>query len=302
LNVPLDLSQVLFICTANSLETISGPLLDRCEIIQLSGTFLLLSFFLLDVDPVQGYTYDEKLHIARRFLLPKQITANGLETEHINITEPAMLDIATRYTSEAGVRSLERAIGAVVRYKAVEWAEYLDKGGDTDFSTPSESTSSSHPTYGRDVQASDLEKILGIARYDENENERELRRGIVYGLVVTGAGEGGVMPVETIALPGSGKLKLTGSLGDVIKESGDLALSWVKRYAFELGLVDSPLDDVLRSARVLGLGGSTKDSAIDVHLHLPAGAQKKDGPSAGVAMVRCFCFLIYVVRILMCAR
>ncbi|KAH6912006.1 ATP-dependent protease La [Coprinopsis sp. MPI-PUGE-AT-0042] len=264
LNVPLDLSQVLFICTANSLGTISGPLLDRCEIIQLSG-----------------YTYDEKLHIARRFLLPKQVIANGIETEHINITEPAMLEIATRYTSEAGVRSLERAIGAVVRHKAVEWAEYLDKGGDPDLHAQA---ISSGPAYSRDVEASDLEKILGIARYDENENERELRRGIVYGLVVTGAGEGGVMPVETIALPGSGKLKLTGSLGDVIKESGDLALSWVKRYAFELGLVDSPLDDVLRSARVLGLGGGAKDSAIDVHLHLPAGAQKKDGPSAGVAM------------------
>ncbi|EAU87743.2 ATP-dependent protease La [Coprinopsis cinerea okayama7 len=267
INVPIDLSQVLFICTANSLETISAPLLDRCEVIQLSG-----------------YTYDEKLHIARRFLLPKQLTANGLEKEHVNITEPAMLEIATRYTREAGVRSLERAIGGVVRFKAVEWAEFLDKGGDPNTLTqPDPPMDASPPTYRRAVLVSDLEKILGIARYDESESERELRRGIVYGLVVTGAGEGGIMPVETIAVPGSGKLKLTGSLGDVIKESGDLALSWVKRYAWELGLVDSPMEDVLKSGRILGLG--SKETAIDVHLHLPAGAQKKDGPSAGIAMV-----------------
>ncbi|TFK29108.1 ATP-dependent protease La [Coprinopsis marcescibilis] len=271
LNVPIDLSQVLFICTANSLDTISGPLLDRCEIIQLSG-----------------YTYDEKLHIARRFLLPKQLSANGLENEHINVTEPAMLEVATRYTREAGVRSLERAIGGVVRFKAVEWAEYLDKGGDSNIAAQPEpavsDTSASPPTYRRTVLASDLEKILGISRYDESESEREVRRGVVYGLVVTGAGEGGVMPVESIAVPGTGTLKLTGSLGDVIKESGDLALSWVKRYAWEMGLVDSPMDDVLKSGRNTGLAVGGKHGAMDIHLHLPAGAQKKDGPSAGVAM------------------
>ncbi|KAJ2920667.1 hypothetical protein H1R20_g16428, partial [Candolleomyces eurysporus] len=212
INVPVDLSQVLFICTANSLDTISTPLLDRCEIIQLSG-----------------YTYDEKMHIARRFLLPKQLTANGLEPEHVTITEPALLHIATR------------------------------------------------------VLESDLEQILGISRYDESEMEREARRGLIYGLVVTGAGEGGVMPVESIAVPGTGKLKLTGSLGDVIRESGELALSWVKRHAWELGMVDRPMEDVLKAGRGLGMPGS-KEAAVDIHLHLPAGAQKKDGPSAGVAM------------------
>ncbi|KAF5326493.1 hypothetical protein D9611_000770 [Ephemerocybe angulata] len=277
-NVPIDLSQVLFICTANTLDTISTPLLDRTEVIQLSG-----------------YTYDEKMHIARRFLLPKQLSANGLEPEHITITEPALLHIATRYTSEAGVRSLERAIGSVVRFKAVEWAEYLDKGGDpNDFlqthseSLPGVDTDNSGnpttaaPTYRRTVLESDLEQMLGISRYDESEMEREPRRGLVYGLVVTGAGEGGVMPVETIAVPGTGKLKLTGSLGDVIKESGELALSWVKRYAWELGMVDGPMEDVLKVGRGLGLG--SKEGGVDIHLHLPAGAQKKDGPSAGVAM------------------
>lgn len=177
-----------------------------------------------------------------------------------------------------------------MRYKAVEWAEYLDKGGDPAIlaqpdppAVPPNASSSSALIYRRAVLVSELEKILGIARYDESESDRELRRGVVYGLVVTGAGEGGIMPVETIAVPGSGNLKLTGSLGDVIKESGDLALSWVKRYSWEMGLVDNPMEDVLKNGRVLGLGG--KKASIDVHLHLPSGAQKKDGPSAGVAMV-----------------
>lgn len=194
------------------------------------------------------------------------------------------------YTREAGVRSLERAIGGVVRYKAVEWAEYLDKGGDPQgvlqAEVPQETqpaTDSGKPTYRRTVLESDLEQILGISRYDESEMEREARRGLVYGLVVTGAGEGGVMPVESIAVPGTGKLKLTGSLGDVIRESGELALSWVKRHAWELGMVDGPMEDVLKVGRGLGMG--SKEMVVDIHLHLPAGAQKKDGPSAGVAMV-----------------
>ncbi|CAA7262193.1 unnamed protein product [Cyclocybe aegerita] len=256
INVPIDLSQVLFICTANSLETISAPLLDRCEIIQLSG-----------------YTYDEKMHIARRFLLPKQLTANGLEPSHVTITEPALLRVATRYTQEAGVRSLERSIGAVVRYKAVEWAEHLDLVKQGDPAARKECLSV--------VEEHELEKILGIARWDGEEREREERRGVVYGLVVMGQGEGGILPVETIALPGTGKLKLTGSLGDVIKESGELALSWVKMYAYDLCITNSRSDDALKVPE-----------PIDIHLHLPAGAQKKDGPSAGVTMVCAFVSLL----------
>lgn len=178
---------MLFICTANSLDTISPPLLDRCEVIQLSG-----------------YTYDEKIHIARRFLLPKQLDNNGLSSSNLVITDPAMLKIATEYTREAGVRSLERAIGGVVRYKAVEWAECLD-------SESGKPTSSYVPI----VNEHDLEPILGIARWDPEEKEREERVGLVYGLVVMGQGEGGIMPVETMAVPGSGSVKLTGSLGDV---------------------------------------------------------------------------------------
>lgn len=131
------------------------------------------------------------------------------------------MHIATRYTREAGVRSLERAIGSVVRYKAVEWAEHLDEiaqapssqEGNPDQSKAVVLANKHH--YERVVEESELEKILGIARWDGEEREREERRGVVYGLVVMGQGEGGILPVETIALPGSGKLKLTGSLGDV---------------------------------------------------------------------------------------
>jgi len=170
------------------------------------------------------------MHIARRFLLPKQLKANGLDASHVTITEPALLHIATRYTREAGVRSLERAIGGVVRYKAVEWAEYLDSaspqtdGSSSDNLASSGSASASgsnavvvvsKKVYDKVVEEHHLEKILGIARWDGEEREREERRGVVYGLVVMGQGEGGILPVETIALPGTGRLKLTGSLGDV---------------------------------------------------------------------------------------
>ncbi|KAH9011196.1 ATP-dependent protease La [Lactarius hengduanensis] len=271
LNVPIDLSQILFICAANSLDTISPPLLDRCEVIQLSG-----------------YTHDEKLHIARRFLLPKQLTQNGLSEPHVQLTEPALLKTATHYTREAGVRSLERSIGGIVRFKAVEWAAHVDAQGLAPSSLPAPLPLASEASdalvkrskegcvgYNPIVEADELEKILGLSRYDGEDREREARRGVVWGLVVTGMGEGEIMPVESIATPGSGHLKLTGSLGDVIKESAELALSWVKTHSYDLGITSKRAHDPLR----------IPDAMIDIHLHLPAGAQKKDGPSAGVAMV-----------------
>ncbi|KAI0717733.1 ATP-dependent protease La [Cerioporus squamosus] len=267
INVPIDLSQVLFICTSNSLETISAPLLDRCEIVQLSG-----------------YTYDEKMHIANKFLLPKQLKANGLTPEHVTLTQPALMHIATHYTREAGVRSLERAIGAVVRYKAVEWAEYSDSTGITDVaSLPSLEVQekSKGKTYKKIVEEHELEKILGVARWDEEELHREERRGLVYGLVVTGMGEGGILPIETTAVPGTGQLKLTGSLGEVIKESGELALSWVKSHAYDLYITKLRSQDPLKFPE-----------PIDIHLHLPSGAVKKDGPSAGIAMTCAFVSLL----------
>ena len=134
--------------------------------------------------------------------MPKQLKANGLDPSHIALTEPALLQIVTGYTREAGVRSLERAIGSVVRYKAVEWAEHNDEGGDK------------LAVYEKEVMEDDLEKILGIPRYD-GEKDRTPKRGVVYGLVVSGLGEGGVLPVETCVIPGRGDLRLTGSLGDV---------------------------------------------------------------------------------------
>lgn len=141
------------------------------------------------------------MHIARRFLLPKQLNANGLDAARVELTEPALLHIATRYTREAGVRSLERTIGAVVRAKAVEWADHADEHTEAE--------------YRREVLVDDLERMLGIARWEGEEKDREERRGVVYGLVVMGQGEGGLVPVETIATPGTGQLKLTGSLGEV---------------------------------------------------------------------------------------
>lgn len=233
------------------------------------------------------------MHIARRFLLPKQLQANGLPDAHVTITEPALLHIATRYTREAGVRSLERAIGGVVRYKAVEWAEYVDSG-DAAAVAPDPSVKSPSMQeqqvvfvgggdrggkggdYRRVVEEHELEKILGIARWDGEEREREQRRGVVYGLVVMGQGEGGILPVETMIVPGVGSVKLTGSLGEVIKESAELALSWVKTHAYDLCITETRTQDPLKVP-----------DPIDIHLHLPAGAQKKDGPSAGIAMV-CF--------------
>jgi len=135
--------------------------------------------------------------------------------------------------------------------------------------------------YQRVVEEYELEKILGISRWEGEERDRELRRGVVYGLVVMGRGEGGILPVETVAVPGTGVLKLTGSLGDIIKESGELALSWVKRHAYDLCITNSMTQDPLKVP-----------DPIDIHLHLPAGAQRKDGPSAGVAMTCAFVSLL----------
>ncbi|CAG7851245.1 Lon protease homolog 2, peroxisomal {ECO:0000255/HAMAP-Rule:MF_03121} {ECO:0000255/HAMAP-Rule:MF_03121} [Serendipita indica DSM 11827] len=253
INVPLDLSQVIFIATANSLESISEPLLDRCEVIRLSG-----------------YTYDEKIQIARKFLLPKQLEANGLSADRLTITEKAYEHIASYYTREAGVRSLERAIGSIARWKAVEWSNFSQQNrakGERD--------------YNPVVDVDDLEPILGVPRWDPQEREREERKGLVYGLVVSGQGEGAVLPVETIMTSGSGKLRLTGSLGEVIRESGEIALSWVKAHAYTLGITNSETQDLMKEPH-----------PIDIHLHLPSGAVKKDGPSAGVALVCAFVSLL----------
>jgi ATP-dependent Lon protease len=230
LDLPLDLSRVLFICTANMLETIPRPLLDRMEIIQLSG-----------------YTEEEKLHIARRYLLPRQLAANGLTPSQLRITDKGLRTIISEYTREAGVRNLERRIGAVARKAAVQIA----KGS----------------TRGVNVSAATARELLGPERLTPEAKRRTREPGVATGLAVTGAG-GEVLFVEAQAMPGSGRLTVTGQVGDVMRESALAAMSYVRAHQEDLGL--KLADDYFQTH--------------DIHLHVPAGAVPKDGPSAGVTM------------------
>ncbi|KAK4684894.1 hypothetical protein P7C73_g5266, partial [Tremellales sp. Uapishka_1] len=242
-DVTIDLSQVLFIATANTLETISAPLLDRCEVIECSG-----------------YVLDEKLAIGRRFLLPKQIEENGLEGCSVEMRDEVMGVVISDYTREAGVRGLEREIGKICRTKAVQY-------------------SMNRKTYDPSVSKEDVERILGIARFEPEIREETHRPGVVTGLAYQGSGTGGILLIESMLVPGGkGNLILTGSLGEVIKESAGLALNWVKSKAVELGIAEGREEDPLKG--------------MDIHLHLPAGAVKKDGPSAGIGMVLAFVSLL----------
>jgi ATP-dependent Lon protease len=228
LGVPFDLSRVMFIATANMLDTIPGPLRDRMEVIQLSG-----------------YTEEEKLQIARRYLVARQLEANGLTPEQAEITDDAIRAIIRQWTREAGVRNLEREIGAVFRHGAVQIAE----GAATSVR----------------VDEKDLPAILGPPRF---ENEVALRTsvpGVATGLAWTPVG-GDILFIEATRTPGKGRLILTGQLGDVMKESAQAALSLVKSRAHQLG-VDEALFE-----------------KSDIHVHVPAGAIPKDGPSAGIAI------------------
>jgi ATP-dependent Lon protease len=225
---PFDLSRVLFIATANVLDTIAGPLRDRMEIIELNG-----------------YTQEEKLQIARRYLVQRQLKANGLDAERVTITDAALARIISEYTRESGVRSLERQIGALLRNAAVQIA----------------SGKASQVTF----DAADIPAVLGASHFENEVASRTSVPGVATGLAWTPVG-GDILFIESARLPGHGKLILTGQLGDVMKESAQAALSLVKAQAEELG-IDPRLFD--RS---------------DIHVHVPAGAIPKDGPSAGVAM------------------
>jgi ATP-dependent Lon protease len=230
LGVSFDLSKVLFICTANTVETIPSPLLDRMEVLSLSG-----------------YTEMEKLHIARRYLLPKQLRANGLQPNEVTIDDAALQRIIREYTREAGVRSLEREIGTVVRKVARKIAE-----GAT---TPIAVTAEQIPDY------------LRRPRFFNEVVQRLLRPGIATGLAWTPAG-GDILFVEAAMMPGRDeRLILTGMLGDVMRESAQAALSFVRSQAEQLGI-----DPKVFLGKV-------------VHVHVPAGAIPKDGPSAGVTIV-----------------
>ncbi len=228
LGVPYDLSKVLFIGTANVLDAIPAPLRDRMEVIELSG-----------------YTEEEKLQIARRYLLKRQLAANGLTERQVQVSDEALRKVVVDYTREAGVRNLERQIGALLRNAAVTIA-----AGRAD---------------RVDIDAAGVVNILGAARYESDVALRTSIPGVATGLAWTPAG-GDILFIESSRVKGTGRLIMTGQLGDVMKESAQAAVTLVKSQADRLGIEPSLLDDA------------------DLHIHVPAGAIPKDGPSAGVAM------------------
>jgi ATP-dependent Lon protease len=230
-DLPFDLSEVMFIATANTLDTVPTPLQDRMEVIQLAG-----------------YTLDEKLHIAKRYLVPRQIAENGLTPSQISFSNAALKAITEEYTREAGVRNVEREIGSVCRKVAREIAEGKAKGKQT-------------------ISAKRVRELLGRRRFFSETRRRTKDPGVATGLAWTPVG-GEVLFVEATAMDGSGKLIITGQLGDVMRESAEAALSWVRGHVKRLN-PDLP-DDWF--------------ATHDIHIHVPAGAVPKDGPSAGIAM------------------
>jgi ATP-dependent Lon protease len=228
LGVPFDLSRVMFIATANVLDSIPGPLRDRMEIIDLTG-----------------YTEEEKLAIAKRYLVPKQRQANGLTPEQCEVTDDALREVIGDYTREAGVRTLERQIGSLYRRVAMQIAS----GEET----------------ARRIDAGDVPSILGPQRFEREAAARQSVAGVVTGLAWTPVG-GDILFVEAAKMSGGGRLILTGQLGEVMKESAQAALSVVKSRTAQLGLAPDAFEHT------------------DIHIHVPAGAIPKDGPSAGVAM------------------
>ncbi|MET0751266.1 MAG: endopeptidase La, partial [Solirubrobacterales bacterium] len=240
LDLPFDLSEVIFIATANNLDTIPGALLDRMEVIQLAG-----------------YTADEKLHIAKRYLVPRQLAENGLKGTGVRFSDAALRAIIEEYTREAGVRNLEREVGTVFRKIARQIAE------------------SRKPKRKQTVSAKRARELLGRRRVFAETRRRTRDPGVATGLAWTPVG-GEVLFIEATAMPGSGRLTITGQLGEVMRESAQAALSWVRGHARRLNPELS--DDWF--------------AEHDIHIHVPAGAVPKDGPSAGVAMATALTSLI----------
>jgi ATP-dependent Lon protease len=211
----------------------------------------------METIPLSGYTTVEKRHIAARHLIPKQIRTNGLTPDAVIIPDDVVDTIIASYTRESGVRNLEREIGSVCRYKAVEYAEARDGNRLSD--------------YNPRVSVSDLETILGIERFEEEIASSSSVPGVVTGLVAySHGGQGSILFIEVADMPGgNGRVQLTGKLGDVLKESVEVALTWVKAHAYELSLTDDPAEDIMKNR--------------SVHVHCPSGAVPKDGPSAGLA-------------------
>ncbi|WP_373457341.1 endopeptidase La [Nocardia farcinica] len=259
LDLDLDLSDVLFIATANVMDTIPGPLLDRMELIT-----------------VDGYTEADKVAIARDFLVPRQLERNALTAEEVRITEAALREIAANYTREAGVRQMERLIAKALRKAATRLTESASDPADSD-STVTPIRTGYDPELGYDevvtdrgqtpltIDVGDLKEYLGRPRFTPDSVERTAVPGVATGLAVTGAG-GDVLYIEANAAEGERSLTLTGQLGDVMKESAQIALTYVRSHLAEIGIEPSVLDR-------------------NIHIHFPAGAVPKDGPSAGVTMV-----------------
>ncbi len=239
LDLAFDLSKVLFITTANQLDPIPAPLRDRMETIELAG-----------------YTEDEKLEIARRYLVPRQVEQNGLVKSKLEFTDEALREIIEGYTREAGVRNLEREVGAICRKVAREFAEGKRKSK-------------------RTVRPKGVAELLGPRHFQPDVARRTGEPGVATGLAWTPAG-GDVLFVEATSFPGEGKLQVTGQLGDVMKESAQAALSYVKRNVAKLG--DEVPEDWFREN--------------DVHVHVPAGAIPKDGPSAGITIATALSSLV----------
>jgi ATP-dependent Lon protease len=237
LDVELDLSEVFFIATANITDTIPGPLLDRMEVIRFDG-----------------YTVDEKVAIARGYLWPRQRERNGLLEDEVVADDQILELVAREYTREAGVRQLERELGTMLRKVATK----IGSG-------------TSEPPVAIDIDA--VRDALGRQKYFQEAAERTALPGVATGLAVTGVG-GDVLFVEATAMKGSGDLVLTGQLGDVMKESARIALSYVRAHAAELGIDESSFDD------------------RTFHVHVPAGAIPKDGPSAGITMATALASLL----------
>ncbi|XP_035137836.1 lon protease homolog 2, peroxisomal isoform X5 [Callithrix jacchus] len=280
LNVAFDLSQVLFIATANTTATIPAALLDRMEIIQ-----------------VPGYTQEEKIEIAHRHLIPKQLEQHGLTPQQIQIPQVTTLDIITRYTREAGVRSLDRKLGAICRAVAVKVAEVQPKEAKLERSDVAEREvcrehilEDEKPESISDtadlalppempilIDFHALKDILGPPMYEMEVSQRLSQPGVAIGLAWTPLG-GEIMFVEASRMDGEGQLTLTGQLGDVMKESAHLAISWLRSNAKKYQLTNA-------------FGSFDLLDNTDIHLHFPAGAVTKDGPSAGVTIVTCLASL-----------
>ena len=230
LEVPYDLSKVLFITTANSVDTIPAPLLDRMELIEING-----------------YTLEEKKEIAKRYLVPKKRSENGLNADVLEITDEAVEALIEHYTMEAGVRNLERQIGSVCRQIAVEYAENREIGKQI-------------------VTAARVEELLGAKRYTSDLRKLEENEvGAATGLAWTSVG-GTTLTIEVSAMPGKGDIQLTGKLGEVMKESARAAISYIRAHADKYGIAPEAF------------------ATTDIHIHVPEGATPKDGPSAGITM------------------